>query len=578
MKRKDTVIKHINKNSGVTYLYWGHSTYVSGKKHPKVTKKCIGKIDSKGEFEPNKTFLSFSAEEQLETGLVEEPYYAPYVRGETEVYENKMYGFVALLETAAKKSGVWQSLKRVFPNDWQMMLTIVESMMSYPSRALYRPKHFHDVCWHTAVDKPTEYGITKALEAVDPASTERFFGDYQRRMQVKRGSSTAEELLVCALDTSSISTYSAMLEAAKFGKNKEGDVMAQINLLMVCANDTGIPLYYRSLPGNYSDKNILETTLSELHAAEFRKGTIVVADRGFYSQANVRLLLQGNFQFLIGMPLTAGMYRDAIHEAHEVILDTENFCAPIAMHCYTKAVSIEAPRRGRGPNRHDLSLYLFLNPSKQVEEQQKLAAKFAQGKTDLEANASIYNKNGFYGTYYRVEQDSKGNILSVTHNGGAQRRKMAECGYFGYLGPVGLTPERVLQITRNRDYIEKDYEAYKTRMRRPKHSLEEHLEGKIFLVFLTTILEMYIRRVMDEYLLYNKYTFQDLRDEVFNAKWRKPAGKVFSKGSWCDLPLEVQKLFYIFEVVKPSLLRDDIPKLVKNELKNRKLKHGLSVD
>ncbi len=90
MKGKDTVIRHVNKQSGVTYLYWGHSTYVPGQKHPNVTKKCIGKIDSKGEFEPNKTFLSFFAEEQLETGLVDEPYFAPYVRGDTEVYENKM--------------------------------------------------------------------------------------------------------------------------------------------------------------------------------------------------------------------------------------------------------------------------------------------------------------------------------------------------------------------------------------------------------------------------------------------------------------------------------------------------------
>ena len=578
MEGKNTIIRHINKKSGVTYLYWGHSTYVPGEKHPKVTKTCIGKIDAKGEFEPNKTFLSFPASEQLDTGLVEEPYYAPYVRGDTDTYENKMYGFIALLETAAKKTGVWLSLKRVFPHDWKMMLTIVEAMMSYPSRALYRPKHFHDVCWHTAVDKPTEYGITQALEAVDPASSQRFFSDYQRRVQAKQGITAAEQLIVCALDTSSISTYSAMLEAAKFGKNKEGDAMAQINLLMVCDNQTGIPLYYRSLPGNYSDKNVLESTLFELRSAEFRRGTMVVADRGFYSQENVKLLLRGNFRFLIGMPLTAGMYKDAIHEAHEVILDTENFIEPIGMHCYVKEVSIEAPRRGRGANRHDLALFLFLNPAKQAEEQKKLAYKFAQGKRTLEEQGSVYTKKGFYGTYYLVEQDSKGNILSVEHHVEAQRKKMAECGYFGYLGPIGLTHQRVLEITRNRDYIEKDYEAYKTRMRRPKHSLEEHLEGKIFLVYLSTILEMYIRRVMDEYLLYDKYTFQDLRDEIFNAKWRKPAGKEFNKGSWCDLPLEVQKLFYIFDVVKESQLRSDIPKMVKNELRKRKIKHGILPD
>ncbi len=579
MSAENKIIRHKNKKSGVTYLYWGHSVYIPGNKYPKVEKNCIGKIDSRGEFEPNKTFLSFSAAEQLATGLVEEPYYAPYVRGDLDTYESKMYGFTALLEAAAKQTGLWLALKKVFPSHWRMMLTIVESMMSYPHRALFRPKHFHDVCWHTLVDKPTEYGINAALEAVDPAATERFFTDFERRMQQHRiAADPVEEMIVCALDTTSISTYSAMLEAAKYGKNKEGDDLQQINLLMICDNASGIPLYYRSLPGNYSDTTVLDTTLKELRAAEFRKGAIIVMDRGFYSQANVKMVLKSNFRFLMGMPLSAGIYKDAIQEAAPVILDTENFCRSERIHAYTKVISIDAPRRGRGPNRHEVCLYLFVNAEKQIAERQALSMKFADSLEALQADGSLWKPNNFYGRYFEVDRDAKGQVIAARHDKEAQTRKRNECGFFGFLGPVGLTPQRVLAITRNRDYIEKDYEAYKSRMRRPKHSLEEHLEGKIFLVYLTTILEMYIRRKMDEYLLYDKYTFGDLRDEVFSAKWRKPAGKTFDKGQWCELPLEVQKLFYLFSVTKESNLRSDIPRLVRNELKKRKLKHGLPVD
>lgn len=578
--KKNTLIRHKNKKTQVTYLYWGHSVYVSGQNYPKVEKKCIGKFDSKGEFAPNKRFLSFSAEEQLETGLVDEPYFAPYTRGDTDTYENKLYGFVALLEAAAKQSGLWQSLKKVFPSDWQMMLMIVEALMSYPDRALYRPKHFHDVCWHTLVDKPTEYGMTKALEAVDPESLQRFFGDFERRVAAKSTSSDAhQKMIVCALDTTSLSTYSAMLEAAKYGKNKEGDPMAQINLLMICDNITGIPLYYRSLPGNYSDKNVLDTTIKELRSAQFRKGTLLVMDRGFYSHANVVKLLEGNFRFLMGMPLSAGIYRGAIGEAAEVILDAANFCTAAGIPAWSKVIRVDAPRRGRGPNSYEVCLYLFLNPEKQAEEQVKYMKKFSNGQIALEADPSLYHKGNFYGRYYIIERDATTDTgIAVRHNVQAQRDKMKECGFFGYLGPVGLTPERVLKITRNRDTIEKDYEAFKSRMRRPRHSLEEHLEGKIFLVFLVTILEMWIRKIMDSYLLYDKYSFNDLRDEIFNAKWRKPKDKVFSKGSWCDLPLEVQKLFHIFRVTKDANLRDDIPKMVARELKHRKMKHGLIVE
>jgi hypothetical protein len=68
-----------------------------------------------------------------------------------------------------------------------------------------------------------------------------------------------------------------------------------------------------------------------------------------------------------------------------------------------------------------------------------------------------------------------------------------------------------------------------------------------------------------------------VRDKVFSAKWRKPSGKVFTDGSWCELPLEVQKLFYIFGVFKQEQLREDIPRLVASELRKRKIKHGLPV-
>lgn len=85
--KKNHVIRQLHKKSNVTYLYRGYSTYIPGQAYPNVKKKCIGKIDSAGEFEPNKTFLLFSAEEQLETGLVEQPYH-PMPRVKKEISDD----------------------------------------------------------------------------------------------------------------------------------------------------------------------------------------------------------------------------------------------------------------------------------------------------------------------------------------------------------------------------------------------------------------------------------------------------------------------------------------------------------
>ena len=574
MEEKNRIIRHFNKKSGVTYLYWGHSVYVPGQKHPDVVKKCIGKLDGGGEFEPNKTFLSFTSEEQLATGLVEEPYYPLYTRGDREVHESKMYGFVALLEGAARQSGLWQSLKRVFPNDWRMMLFIAEAMMSYPSRSLYRPKHFHDVCWHTYIDMPTEHAITAALEAIDPPSIQRFFSDFEAR-RAKGGLDAIEEMLILALDTTSISTYSAMLEAAKWGRNKEGDPLRQINLLMICSIESGIPLYYRPLAGNTAETMSLEDTLSELRGARFRKGAMIVADRGMYGMENVKLLLKSNFRFLIGMPSTTSLYRDAIAEAEPSILDTANLCRRWEVYGWTKTIEVEAPRRGRGANAHPVCIHLFLNPDKRRDEQISWSKKFAEDKENLEADPTLWKKNNRYGTYFTLIRDTRGKVISVEHNTEAQRARLTECGYFAFIGSPGLKADDVLRFTRNRDYIEKDYEAYKSRMKRPRHHLDENLEAKIFVVFISTILEMWIKRRMDEHLLWDEYDFKSLRDEVFSAKWHKSAGKTFDKGKWGELPTKTQKLFHIFGTVKDSILRDDIPKAVQRDLQRRRKKHGL---
>ncbi len=149
-------------------------------------------------------------------------------------------------------------------------------------------------------------------------------------------------------------------------------------------------------------------------------------DRGFYSLDNVKTMLSRTFRFLIGLPLTAGFYRDAIQGASEVIHDTENYCLPIGLHVWSKVITIDAPRRGRGPNPYEVCLYLFLNPEKLMDEKLKLSRRFAEGLVSLQQNPDLYGPNNFYGKHYRIEKDEKGQVMSVEHDKEAQRRKMNE--------------------------------------------------------------------------------------------------------------------------------------------------------
>jgi len=557
---KDVIIKYKNKKTNTVYVYYGHSEYdKNGKCTTKGVRKLIGKYNVQDEFEPNMTFLKMSAEEQMATGLVEEPYY-PYHQKETSAesseHSEKFYGLTSVIEAQAKETGLYGALKKVFPNDYLSMMSMVESLMCYSNRPLYSPKRFHSTCWHTNMDMLSEDSITKALEAVDSTNRERFFTAFNESRK------NCGETVV-ALDTTSISTYSSMLHLAKYGHNKEGDSLPQINLLMVCDSKTGIPLHYRNVSGNESDMVSVKASVENMKNEGVSKGTVFSMDRGFCSISNMQLILKNGFTFLMCMPEKCEFYNQAVDAVLPSIEDTANYHESIERYCSTYDVEIPVLRRGRGKNSYTMTVYVFRDLKAHAEQKENLTEKFMRGLSSLQANPSLYTPKSFYEKYYKKDGET------FTHNTEAQNKAKERCGLFLVIGPKGWNAEKVHYTYKQRDMIEKDYENWKVKMRRPRHSLDEHLEGKVFIIFLTTIIESAIRRILHKQMLDTRASMEDNIDIIFNAKWRKPEGKKFKDGNWIDLTLEQTKMLYILGVPGMEAFNSNIANLVKNDLLHR---------
>jgi transposase len=52
-----------------------------------------------------------------------------------------------------------------------------------------------------------------------------------------------------------------MLNQIQYGKNKESDPLAQLNLLLVFGQESGLPFYYRKLAGNIPDVKTVKACL-----------------------------------------------------------------------------------------------------------------------------------------------------------------------------------------------------------------------------------------------------------------------------------------------------------------------------
>jgi hypothetical protein len=93
-----------------------------------------------------------------------------------------------------------------------------------------------------------------------------------------------------ALDITSISSWSELIEDVEWGYNRDGENPAQINLCMLMGEKSGLPVFQTVYSGSLKDVSTLKTTMGE--AACYAKGRrlVLVMDKGFYSAKNVNML------------------------------------------------------------------------------------------------------------------------------------------------------------------------------------------------------------------------------------------------------------------------------------------------
>ena len=95
-------------------------------------------------------------------------------------------------------------------------------------------------------------------------------------------------------------------ELLDYGHNKRGkDDLYQVNISLCCEVDSGIPLFHKSYPGNYNDKQFIKEYAGELRSRLDKIGwtdrTLLIVDRGINGKDNFELLFNNRFDYLGGI-------------------------------------------------------------------------------------------------------------------------------------------------------------------------------------------------------------------------------------------------------------------------------------
>lgn len=108
-------------------------------------------------------------------------------------------------------------------------------------------------------------------------------------------------------DTTSIISKSKKLYFNRKGYNANHDFDPQINLLYAFASKSKMPVYYRIIPGNVRDVSAFKLSIVEAGL----KDVVVIADKGFGSQANFSMLDDAGLLYVVPLRRDSLLFDDS---------------------------------------------------------------------------------------------------------------------------------------------------------------------------------------------------------------------------------------------------------------------------
>lgn len=189
-------VNHINKKTGVTYIYESVSFWDKERKQSRNKQICVGKFDRvTGDFVPSKRL-------SREQAAVRDP----AVTATTQVV-----GPPLVLEEFAKRTGLSRLLKTCFPQTYRE-LTVMAHYLALQGGPLS-----HCDVWARSHDPArasslTSRRISEILSSVGFDGKQSFFSRWMGR--------TLQDDHIC-YDITSISSYSQLNEYIKWGHNRD---------------------------------------------------------------------------------------------------------------------------------------------------------------------------------------------------------------------------------------------------------------------------------------------------------------------------------------------------------------------
>lgn len=472
-----------------TYAYEKVPKWDPVTKQNRPTQKYLGKVDPEtGKIVPKKSYYE-EAEDGMTPGSI------------ISVGHSLLFGHIC------KAIGLDTILENVFPRTWEKMLTC-----AYHSVCTSAPL---SCCEQWSRDHASPGGlladqrISELLGTIGSGHRTEFFTLWSRKR-------TEDEYL--ALDITSISSYSELIDQVRWGHNRDGERLPQVNLGMMVGERSGLPVYYDVYAGSINDVRTLKTFLAAASMIDLGRLHLVM-DRGFYSKANVDAMLRGRHRFTVAMPFTSNLAKGLVEDAREDMDDHENYILVDDNDLFCKTArfgwEVDPVYKGTRAQQRRMYAHVFHDPRRSADDHARFMRSILQWERELIEHGEDERNRPFYDEYFIVKDTPKRG-RNVSRNDDAIRgHKRNRAGYFILLSNDLKVAKDALAVYLLRDVIEKAFDDLKndTDSRRLRVHSSRNMEGRMFIQFIALILISHIRKVMRENGLYGDHTMRTLLSE-----------------------------------------------------------------
>jgi transposase len=483
-----------NKIGKYTYIYESESFRDKNGK-PQTRKTPIGKIDLKTgqpvyrpeylervqgtDKQPNisSKHITFSVDDIKQSQILE-------------------YGVFALLSRISEQIGIGMVVKDVFPDLWESILSLAFFIVATGEPAMYCED------W---IAKNERYDCgSMSSQRISELLINITHG--QRIDFYEKWGNFRNEHEYFALDITSVSSYSELINDVEWGYNRDKEKLPQVNICMLLGEKSKLPVFQTVYSGSLKDVSTLKTTLETASHLNLHNMSIVM-DKGFCSTKNINAMCKRDkaVRFLMAMPFSHKFAKQQVEDEKDDINSVDNTIT-IGSDIIRGVTRMHSWK----PNT-ELFVHIFFNAEQAEHVKNKLYGYVSTLRDEVACDPKDTKKAKEISKYLILHQSGEaGCPVKIRYN--VLENELKTAGWLICVSNHVETAKEAIQIYRAKDVVEKGFLRLKNclDLARLRVRSDNAMQNKVFIGFIALIFTAHIHKVMLEHNLYRTMTMKKL--------------------------------------------------------------------